>query len=80
MESVFDNLPKMKDYSDEDDMYALFEAAQIPYLKTFEDFVRKLKNIGLFTEEISKKGKKLQYRFADLYVHGFGMKRSPRKF
>lgn len=73
LESILDKLTNLTDICSRKEMELLYKENRIRE-STFEEFMKTLINIGLISEEFIKG--EIQYRFADLYVHGFGMKRS----
>lgn len=78
LEIVMDKLTNLTDICGKKELELLYKESQIKDF-TLDDFIKILLNIGLISEEFIKG--EIQYRFADLYVHGFGMKRSHgRKF
>jgi len=71
---LFDNLNKYSDSCTIREMEQLYTSSLKQDGISFEDFLVTVKSIGL-AHEVFVKGE-IQYRFADMYVHGFGMKRS----
>ncbi|WP_123042837.1 tyrosine-protein kinase family protein [Cohnella candidum] len=71
---VFDSLSNFSELCGKKDIETIYKECYKPMDRTLDDFIATLKNIGLVSEDYVKG--EIQYRFADMYVHGFGMKRS----
>ncbi|PWK16525.1 MinD/ParA family ATP-binding protein [Tumebacillus permanentifrigoris] len=74
LENVFSRLHNFPDICTKLDLESLFNISMAKEGGAIDDFITTIKNIGLAKEDFVKG--EIQYRFADMYVHGFGMKRS----
>lgn len=74
LEQVFNRLSNFPDICTKRELETLFQESFKQYGNTFDDFITTIKTIGLANEDFIKG--EIQYKFADMYVHGFGMKRS----
>jgi len=74
LEHVFSRLENYHDICSRNDLERMYKECYRDNEITFDEFVSTIKSIGLANEVLNKG--EIQYKFADLYVHGFGMKRS----
>ncbi|WP_053367814.1 MinD/ParA family ATP-binding protein [Bacillus sp. FJAT-27245] len=74
LEQVFNRLSNFSDICTKNDLEILYKESFGKPGNSFDEFISMIKNIGLASEDFIRG--EIHYRFADMYVHGFGMKRS----
>lgn len=79
LEPVFDKLYTLQELCSEEEMVKFYDTVTLEQKQSFDDFVQKLERIGLLAREYVQGNEAPKFRFADIYVHGFEIKRLPRR-